>query len=121
MNDTTITGAPPRAGHNSGVVDGARLRSFVERIERLEAEKAELAEDIREVLKEAKGEGFERKLLRKLVAERRLSPQERAEQEQLLDTYRHALGMYASTPLGKAALRFAEAVRDGSVAIEARK
>lgn len=110
----------PSAGHNSGAIHTGRLKSFVERIERLEAEKAELAADIREVYQEAKGEGFDTRVIRQMVRDRKLSPQELEEREAIVDTYRRALGMYAGTPLGAAALRVAEAVRDGTMAIEVK-
>ena len=69
------------------------LRAFIERIERLEEEKAALAEDIREVYAEAKGTGFAAKALRTIIHMRRLEDHERMEQEALLATYMHALGM----------------------------
>jgi len=77
----------------SGAIAPAKLKSFIERIERLEGEKAELAEDIREVYAEAKGEGFDTKIMRQVIRLRKLEVQERREQEELLDTYRKALGM----------------------------
>ena len=69
----------------------AVLRKFIERIERLEEEKKALAEDIREVYSEAKGTGFDPKVLRKVVALRRMDPDERQEFEHVLDTYMAAL------------------------------
>jgi uncharacterized protein (UPF0335 family) len=69
------------------------LRAFIERIERLEEEKAALAEDIREVYAEAKGTGFDTKALRTIIRMRKLEDHERMEQEALLATYMHALGM----------------------------
>ncbi len=69
------------------------LRAFIERIERLEEEKAALAEDIREVYAEAKGTGFDTKALRTIIRLRKLEDHERMEQEALLATYMHALGM----------------------------
>ena len=77
----------------SGAIAPAKLKSFIERIERLEGEKAELAEDIREVYAEAKGEGFDTKIMRQVIRLRKLEIHERREQEELLDTYRKALGM----------------------------
>ena len=68
-----------------------KLRQFVARIERLEAEKAELAADIREVYAEVKSFGFDTKVLRKIVALRKQDENERAEQEALLDLYMGAL------------------------------
>lgn len=69
-----------------------RLRSFVDRIERLEEEKAGLADDIKDVYHEAKGEGFDVKVLRKVISLRKKDPQERAEEEELLELYLSALG-----------------------------
>ena len=70
-----------------------QLRSFVERIERLEEEKAALSSDIREVYAELKGSGFEPKTVREIVRLRKLDSNELLEQEALLDTYKLALGM----------------------------
>jgi uncharacterized protein (UPF0335 family) len=70
-----------------------RLRSFIERIERLEDEKAALAADIREIYGEAKSSGFDGKIMRQIVRLRRMDSAQRAEQEALLDTYRSALGI----------------------------
>ena len=84
------------AGHNSGDVGGIagdRLRPFVERIERLEEEKAALVADIREVYAEAKGTGFDVKSIRQIVKERKLDVSERQEQLELFDVYRRALDM----------------------------
>lgn len=82
------------AGHNS--ISGAaadQLRAFVERIERLEEEKKVIADDIKDVYAEAKGTGFDVKVLRKLVALRKRQKHEVEEEEALLDLYMHALGM----------------------------
>ena len=70
-----------------------KLRGFVERIERLEAEKVALAADIREVYAEAKASGFDTKTLRRLVKLRALDAAERQEREALLELYKQALGM----------------------------
>jgi uncharacterized protein (UPF0335 family) len=72
---------------------GARLRSIIERVERLEEEKAALAEDIREVYSEAKGNGYDVKILRQIVRLRKMDSGDRQEQEAILDTYKAALGM----------------------------
>lgn len=96
-------------GGNAQGVAADRLRSFIERIERLEEEKSAIADDIREVYSEAKSSGFDTKIMRQLVRLRKMDAQERAEQEQLLDVYRQALGMLADTPLGTAALKRAVA------------
>ena len=70
-----------------------QLRSFIERIERLEEEKAALSSDIREVYAELKATGFEPKTVREIVRLRKLDTNELQEQEALLDTYKSALGM----------------------------
>ena len=69
-----------------------RLRTFIERIERLEEDKKGIAEDIKEVYSEAKGEGFDQKVLRKVIALRKKDPQERAEEDELLELYLSAIG-----------------------------
>jgi len=76
-----------------------QLRSIVSRIERLEEEKAALAADIREVYAEAKGNGFDAKALRRIIALRKQDESERRELEAVIDTYMGALGM---TPLEEA-------------------
>jgi uncharacterized protein (UPF0335 family) len=70
-----------------------KLRSFVERIERLEEEKTALGADIREVYSEAKGQGFDTKLMRQVVRLRKMETADRQEQAALLDIYMDALGM----------------------------
>lgn len=70
-----------------------QLRAFVERIERLEEEKKTIADDIKEVYAEAKGNGFDTKVLRKVVSLRKQDMNERLEQEAVLDLYLNALGM----------------------------
>ncbi|RVK37656.1 DUF2312 domain-containing protein [Sinorhizobium meliloti] len=70
-----------------------QLRAFIERIERLEEEKKTIAEDIKDVYGEAKSMGFDAKILRKVISIRKQDADERAEQEAILDTYLHALGM----------------------------
>jgi len=85
-----------------GRIEGDRLRGLVERIERLDEERAALAGDIKDIYAEAKSAGFDVKVLRRLVALRRLDAAEVEEQEALLDVYRRALGMLAETPLGEA-------------------
>jgi uncharacterized protein (UPF0335 family) len=69
------------------------LRSFIERIERLEEEKQALADDIREVFSEAKGTGFDTKVMRQVLRLRRMESADRQEQEAMLDLYLSALGM----------------------------
>jgi len=72
-----------------------QLKAFIERIERLEEEKKALADDIRDVYAEAKGNGFDVKALRTIVRLRKMETTERQEQQAILDTYMHALGMAA--------------------------
>ena len=78
---------------NVGGVSGEYLRSYIERIERLEEEKAALAEDIREVFAEAKSNGFETKAMREILKIRKKDASEVEELEYLLDCYKRALGM----------------------------
>jgi uncharacterized protein (UPF0335 family) len=70
-----------------------QLKAFIERVERLEEEKKAIADDIRDVYAEAKGTGFDVKALRAIVRLRKQDADERKEQEAILDTYKHALGM----------------------------
>jgi uncharacterized protein (UPF0335 family) len=69
------------------------LKSFVERIERLEEEKASIAGDVKEVYAEAKAQGFDTKVLRKVVALRKRDAAERREEQEIMDLYLQALGM----------------------------
>jgi uncharacterized protein (UPF0335 family) len=77
----------------TGGIAADRLRSLVERIERLEEERKALANDIKDIYAEAKSAGFDVKVLRQLIRLRRQEPAEIEEQESLLDVYRRALGM----------------------------
>lgn len=76
-------------GHNSN----GRLRTFVERVERLEEEKKSLADDIKDVYAEAKANGYDTKVLRKVVAMRKQDADDRREQQEILDLYLAELGM----------------------------
>ena len=80
-------------GENSQAVAADQIRAFIERIERLEEEKASIAGDIKEVYAEAKGNGFDTKVLRKIVAIRKRDRNELLEQQALLELYLAALGM----------------------------
>ena len=73
-----------------------QLRAFVERIERMEEEKQAIADDIKEIYAEAKGNGFDIKVLRQIIRIRKQDHNERMEQEALLDLYMSALGMQAA-------------------------
>lgn len=74
-----------------------QLRAFVERIERMEEERKSIGDDIKEIYAEAKGNGFDTKVLRKLIAIRKADPSERMEQDALLDLYMAAMGMNYGT------------------------
>ena len=91
-------------GHNTGDIAAHRLRSIVERIERLSEEKDALATDIKDIYAEAKSAGYDIKVLRQLIRERRQDAAEIEERETLLEVYRRALGQLGTTPLGEAAV-----------------
>jgi len=74
-------------------VSADELRAFVERIERLDAEKKDLADAQKEVMAEAKGRGYDTKVIRKVIAMRKRDAQDLAEEEAVLDMYKEALGM----------------------------
>lgn len=77
---------------NQGIA-ADQLRAFIERIERLEEEKKAIAEDIKEVYSEAKGSGFDTKVIRAIIKIRKQDRNERAEHDAIMDLYLHALGM----------------------------
>jgi uncharacterized protein (UPF0335 family) len=90
----------PSIGHNSDAAEAPatkhakdQIRSIVERVERLEEDKKAISSDIGDIYKEANGNGFDVKALRTLVRMRKQDPDKRAEQETILETYMHALGM----------------------------
>lgn len=87
MDDTPIE--TPGAYH----VTRDELRAFVERYERLEAEKKDIVDAQKEVLAEAKGRGYDTKVLRKVIALRKRDPGDLSEEEAILDLYKQALGM----------------------------
>ena len=74
-------------------VNAGHLRAFIERIERLEEEKKALSDDIKDVYAEAKGNGFDVKIMRKIVSIRKQDREKRREEEEILDLYMAALGM----------------------------
>lgn len=80
-----------KKGHNSLAKD--HLKSIVERVERLEEEKAGLQSDIKDIYAESKGNGYDVKTLRKIIGLRKKDAAERDEEDYLLDTYKRALGM----------------------------
>lgn len=76
-----------------GGIAADRLRSFIERIERLEEEKKGLQDDIKDIFAEAKGTGFDVKIIRQIIRLRKKAKEERQEEEELLELYKAALGM----------------------------
>jgi uncharacterized protein (UPF0335 family) len=80
-----------KVGHNSIPKD--QLKSIIERIERLEEEKKAISDDIRDIYAESKGNGYDVKALRTVIRLRKLDPNERQEQESILESYLQALGM----------------------------
>ena len=86
-------------GHNSGEtqdtggVSGQRLKAYIERIERLEEEKAGLADDVKDIYAEAKGVGFDVKTIRKVIRLRKIDVEKRREEEELLELYKSAIGL----------------------------
>jgi uncharacterized protein (UPF0335 family) len=77
----------------TNAVNGGHLRSFIERIEKLEEEKRAISDDIKDVYGEAKGTGFDIKVMRKIVSLRRQDKSKRQEEAEILDLYLNALGM----------------------------
>ena len=78
---------------DAGGVSGQRLKSFIERIERLEEEKKGISEDVRDVYGEAKGTGFDPKIIRKVVSMRKTNLEKRREEAELVALYTSAIGM----------------------------
>ncbi len=77
----------------TGGVEAPKLRSYIERVERLEEDKAGIASDIRDVMAEAKSNGFDVKAMRQILKLRKMKANERTEAEYMLDLYKRALGM----------------------------
>ena len=92
----------PGAGHNRASLSD--LPAIVERIERLESDKDDIAEDIKEIYTEAKSNGFDPKVLRKVIRMRKQDVADREDEEAMIDIYMHALGQLSGTPLGGAAI-----------------
>lgn len=84
MDDVTAT---------QDTVAAAELRQLIERIERLEEEKSSLQDDIKDVMAEAKGRGYDTKAIRAIIRLRKKDPNERQEEEAILELYKNALGM----------------------------
>ncbi len=78
---------------SEGNIAADQLRLFIERIERLEEEKKGIADDIRDVYSEAKGQGYDAKIMRQIVRLRKMTNDDRQEMEAILDTYKSALGL----------------------------
>lgn len=93
MSETVATRPAKGEDTDVGGIAADRLRSIVERIERLEEERKALANDIKDIYAEAKSAGFDVKVLRQVISLRKKEPAEVEEQETLLDLYRRALGM----------------------------
>lgn len=81
-----------------------QLQSIISRIEKQEAEKADIAESIKEIYIEAKSNGFDPKIIKKIIAMRKQDADKRMREQALIDTYMAALGMLADLPLGQAAV-----------------
>lgn len=77
-----------------------KLRDYIERVERLQQQQRDLADDIKDIFAEAKSEGLQPKMMRKVIAIRRKSRAEFQEEQAIIDTYLAALGMLVGTPLG---------------------
>ena len=104
-----------------GGIAADRLLSIIERIERLEQQKREIADDIKEIKLDAKNAGFDVKVINAIIKERAQDKEKLAEFEELKDVYRHALGDLNDTPLGEAAIERASTdertfYRDGKIA-----
>lgn len=97
----------------------AELKSYLERVERLEEERKEMADEIRAVYAEAKARGFEPKAIREMVKRRRKDPAELAEDDTLLETYMHACGMISENPLAAAVASLARDAVGRDLVIEA--
>lgn len=79
--------------NDTGGVSGQRLKAFIERVERLEEEKSGLAEDIKDIMAEAKAVGFDTKTMRKIIRLRKMDKEKRQEEDQLLELYKSAIGL----------------------------
>lgn len=95
QSNVTDINTPPSNTEAKDVdgVAGARLKSFIERVERLEEEKTAITDDIKEIYAEAKGTGFDAKTIRKIVSLRKLDLEKRREADDMLELYKSAIGM----------------------------
>lgn len=92
-------------GHNSA--SDARLQSFIQRVENLNAEKAKLADDTKEVFQEAADAGYDTGIIRSIIKARKMTPEQLEERKHMMAVYMKAIGMLADTPLGQAAMEAA--------------
>jgi uncharacterized protein (UPF0335 family) len=88
------SGNPAKSPKKGGPISADRLKSFMERIEKLEEEKSAIAGDIRDIFSEAKGVGYDTKTMREMLRLRKIDKADRDEQEALRDTYAHALDVF---------------------------
>ena len=93
MSTDELLGGWPGENVQIGGIASEALQQYVDRIERLTEEKAALQADIKQVYDEAKATGFDTKILRKLIARRKIADQERKEQDELIEIYERSLGM----------------------------
>jgi uncharacterized protein (UPF0335 family) len=84
--------------------DGDRLKSYVQRIANLHQQKREIQDDIKDIYVEVKSAGYDPKIVRSIIKRMEEDPQKRAEREELIQIYLDALGEFAKTPLGMAAM-----------------
>lgn len=97
MSDTNVAdfrnSKSSETANDTGGVSGQRLKAFIERIERLEEEKAALAEDVKDIYAESKAVGFDTKTIRKVIRLRKMDKEKRQEEEELLELYKSAIGL----------------------------
>lgn len=86
-------------------IGAEQLLAFIERVERLEEDRKTVSDEIKDVYAEAKGAGYDVKIVRKIVSIRKQDQDKRREEEEILELYMQALGMLADTPLGSAAVK----------------
>ncbi len=91
-------------GDNSGAIDAGHLRAFIERIETIETSIKDAQEDRKEIYAELKSNGYDPKIVRKIIAIRKQDAAKRQEEEAILELYLGALGCLADLPLGRAAV-----------------
>jgi uncharacterized protein (UPF0335 family) len=78
----------------SSTISAQELKNYIEKIERLETEKEEVTEQIKEVMAQAKGDGFDVKIMKQIIKMRKMKKEDLLEQQELLDLYKEALGMH---------------------------